>query len=56
MVHLVCFSDNHGEMPPPSDESSADAWIFAGDFYNGPEINGENHTDADADGMSACDN
>ena len=38
MVELLCFSDTHGDLPPALDETHAIAWLFAGDYYNGPEI------------------
>jgi Icc-related predicted phosphoesterase len=37
MFELPCFSDTHGTPPPNINEDSAAAWLFAGDFYNGPE-------------------
>jgi Icc-related predicted phosphoesterase len=37
---LLCCSDTHGEAPPAVADSTATAWLHAGDLYEGPAIVG----------------
>lgn len=35
---LLCCSDTHGQRPPELDDSTATAWLHAGDLYDEPAI------------------
>src|SRR5215217_510440 len=35
---LLCCSDTHGRAPPPMDDTTATAWLHAGDLYDGPSV------------------
>jgi Icc-related predicted phosphoesterase len=35
---LLCCSDTHGAAPPAMDDSTATAWLHAGDLYDGPSV------------------
>ena len=38
---LLCCSDTHGGAPPALADSTATAWLHAGDLYEGPSIVGQ---------------
>jgi Icc-related predicted phosphoesterase len=35
---LLCCSDTHGDAPPDMSDTTATAWLHAGDLYDGPSV------------------